>query len=161
MLRVWRRFPFLDLVDPSRARRHLTPGRLPTSAKPAPGFPLPLPATASCSYGARATNPPELAIHMNGRVYDPTLGRFLSADPVVDDREDCQSFNRYSYVNNNPLTFARRIPAPRRHVRIPIERRNNLHNRPNRMAPHFPISRRVRAAREVLFKRSWLPSLPP
>jgi hypothetical protein len=40
---------------------------------------------------------------MNGRVYDPTLGRFLSADPFVDDAGDSQSYNRYSYVNNNPL----------------------------------------------------------
>jgi hypothetical protein len=40
---------------------------------------------------------------MNGRVYDPVLGRFLSADPNVDDARDAQGFNRYSYVGNNPL----------------------------------------------------------
>lgn len=40
---------------------------------------------------------------MNGRVYDPMLGRFLSADPYVDDAGDSQSYNRYSYVSNNPL----------------------------------------------------------
>jgi hypothetical protein len=40
---------------------------------------------------------------MNGRVYDPTLGRFLSADPYVDGVSDAQGFNRYSYVGNNPL----------------------------------------------------------
>lgn len=42
-------------------------------------------------------------IHMNGRVYDPILGRFLSADPFVDNAGDAQSWNRYSYVSNNPL----------------------------------------------------------
>ena len=42
-------------------------------------------------------------IHMNGRVYDPVLARFLSADPFVDSTTDAQSFNRYSYVNNNPM----------------------------------------------------------
>jgi RHS repeat-associated protein len=42
-------------------------------------------------------------IHMNGRVYDPVLGRFLSADPFVGDEYDSQDFNRYSYVGNNPL----------------------------------------------------------
>lgn len=42
-------------------------------------------------------------IHMNGRVYDPTLGRFLSPDPFVESSADAQSFNRYSYVGNNPL----------------------------------------------------------
>jgi hypothetical protein len=40
---------------------------------------------------------------MNGRVYDPVLGRFLSADPTVDGVEDAQGFNRYSYVGNNPM----------------------------------------------------------
>lgn len=40
---------------------------------------------------------------MNGRVYDPTLGRFLSADPNIDGAEDAQGYNRYSYVGNNPL----------------------------------------------------------
>ncbi|MCW8997245.1 MAG: hypothetical protein OQK04_00835, partial [Kangiellaceae bacterium] len=42
-------------------------------------------------------------IHMNGRVYDPRLGRFLSADPFVQTAENLQNFNRYSYVLNNPL----------------------------------------------------------
>jgi len=44
-------------------------------------------------------------IHMNGRVYDPELGRFLSADPFVQYKQNLQSFNRYSYVLNNPLSF--------------------------------------------------------
>ncbi|MGH7462870.1 MAG: RHS repeat domain-containing protein, partial [Longimicrobiales bacterium] len=44
-------------------------------------------------------------VHMNGRVYDPRLGRFISADPYVPDALDTQSFNRYSYVNNNPLSY--------------------------------------------------------
>ncbi|QYF94840.1 RHS repeat-associated core domain-containing protein [Massilia sp. PAMC28688] len=43
-------------------------------------------------------------IHMNGRVYDPMLGRFLSADPTVPDAGDMQSLNRYAYTRNNPLT---------------------------------------------------------
>ncbi|MGH8321418.1 MAG: RHS repeat-associated core domain-containing protein, partial [Gammaproteobacteria bacterium] len=43
-------------------------------------------------------------IHMNGRVYDPQIGRFISADPTVPDPFDSQSFNRYSYVENNPLS---------------------------------------------------------
>ncbi len=43
-------------------------------------------------------------IHMNGRVYDPTIGRFLSADPLVKGRIAGQNLNRYSYVGNNPLS---------------------------------------------------------
>ncbi len=42
-------------------------------------------------------------IHMNGRVYDPAMGRFIQADPVLD--AGIQGLNRYSYALNNPLTF--------------------------------------------------------
>ena len=44
-------------------------------------------------------------IHMNGRVYDPILGRFISADPVIQDATDSQAYNRYAYVRNNPLSL--------------------------------------------------------
>lgn len=43
--------------------------------------------------------------HMNGRVYDQVLGRFLSADPFIDGAGSTQGWNRYSYVHNNPLSF--------------------------------------------------------
>jgi len=45
-------------------------------------------------------------VHMNGRVADPHLGRFISADPFIDGVTSSQGFNRYSYVANNPLTFS-------------------------------------------------------
>jgi len=44
-------------------------------------------------------------IHMNGRVYDAELGRFLSADKYIQAPYNTQSFNRYSYVWNNPLKY--------------------------------------------------------
>ncbi len=44
-------------------------------------------------------------VHMGGRVYDPGLGRFLSADLFVQSPYSSQSFNRYSYVANNPLSY--------------------------------------------------------
>ena len=44
-------------------------------------------------------------VHMNGRVYDPLLGRFLSADPLLQDPMNSQSYNRYSYVLNNPTNM--------------------------------------------------------
>lgn len=44
-------------------------------------------------------------VHMNGRIYDPVIGRFLSADPIVQAPENTQSYNRYSYVFNNPLKY--------------------------------------------------------
>ncbi len=44
-------------------------------------------------------------IHMNGRVYDATLARFISADPHIQDSSLSQNYNRYSYVLNNPLKY--------------------------------------------------------
>jgi RHS repeat-associated protein len=44
-------------------------------------------------------------IHMQGRIYDARLGRFVQADPIVQDATDLQAYNRYSYVRNNPLTL--------------------------------------------------------
>ena len=42
-------------------------------------------------------------VHMNGRIYDAKLARFLQADPFIQDPMNTQSLNRYSYVINNPL----------------------------------------------------------
>jgi RHS repeat-associated protein len=44
-------------------------------------------------------------IHMNGRIYDPLLGRFLQPDPIVQQAYTPQNWNPYSYVLNNPLSF--------------------------------------------------------
>ena len=42
---------------------------------------------------------------MNGRIYDPTLGRFLQPDPVIQDPGNPQNWNAYSYVFNNPYRY--------------------------------------------------------
>jgi RHS repeat-associated protein len=44
-------------------------------------------------------------INMQGRMYDPALGRFLSPDPLVGNPAFSQSWNSYSYVLNSPLNF--------------------------------------------------------
>lgn len=44
-------------------------------------------------------------IHMNGRLYDPKLHRFLQPDNFVQDPHNTQSFNRYGYCWNNPLKY--------------------------------------------------------
>ncbi|WP_018566667.1 ricin-type beta-trefoil lectin domain protein [Streptomyces sp. PsTaAH-124] len=42
---------------------------------------------------------------LGARLYDPVVGRFLSADPVVD-LNDVQQSNGYAYAHNNPVTFS-------------------------------------------------------
>jgi RHS repeat-associated protein len=44
-------------------------------------------------------------IYMNARWYLPGLGRFISADTLVPNPSNPQSYNRYSYTNNNPLLY--------------------------------------------------------
>src|SRR5262249_33311313 len=44
-------------------------------------------------------------VHLNGRVYDPLIGRMISADPFVPGALNGQAWNRYSYVGNDPLAF--------------------------------------------------------
>ncbi len=43
-------------------------------------------------------------IHMNGRVYDYRMGRFLSVDPIISNPANSQAINPYSYIGNNPLS---------------------------------------------------------
>lgn len=44
-------------------------------------------------------------INMNGRMYDPNMGRFLNPDPYVQSPSNPQNYNRYSYCLNNPLKY--------------------------------------------------------
>ncbi len=44
-------------------------------------------------------------IHMNGRVYDAEMRRFLSPDPVNGLPGNTQSYNRFSYVLNSPPNY--------------------------------------------------------
>ena len=44
-------------------------------------------------------------INMGGRMYDPFVGRFVSADPIVQSPDLSQSLNRYAYCANNPLSL--------------------------------------------------------
>ncbi|CAM2005565.1 SpvB/TcaC N-terminal domain-containing protein [Acanthopleuribacter pedis] len=41
-------------------------------------------------------------IHMNGRVYDPVIGRFMTPDPIRQFPYHLQGVNPYSYILNNP-----------------------------------------------------------
>jgi RHS repeat-associated protein len=73
-------------------------------------------------------------IHMNGRIYDPTLGIFLQADPFIQDPFNLQSYNRYVYCMSGPVSctdptgyfsFSKLIKAIRHFLRHPSL--NSLH----------------------------------
>ncbi|MFI1936631.1 RHS repeat-associated core domain-containing protein [Streptomyces purpureus] len=61
----------------------------------------------STDFGPRGfvggTNDPTGLTHLGAREYDPTLGRFLSVDPIID-HDDPAQMNAYSYAHNNPVT---------------------------------------------------------
>lgn len=42
-------------------------------------------------------------VHMNGRIFDPLIGRFMQPDPFIQDPSNLQNFNRYGYCFNSPL----------------------------------------------------------
>jgi RHS repeat-associated protein len=42
-------------------------------------------------------------IHMGGRIYDPTIRRMIQSDPIVQAPEQILSYNRYSYIWNDPI----------------------------------------------------------
>ncbi|MFV2022030.1 polymorphic toxin-type HINT domain-containing protein, partial [Micromonospora sp. LOL_023] len=42
--------------------------------------------------------------HIGARHYDPTQGRFISVDPLVNP-DNPQTLNAYAYANNNPTTY--------------------------------------------------------
>ena len=46
--------------------------------------------------------PPRGGGGINGRIYDPELGRFLSPDPFIHSPGNSQAWGAYTYVLNNP-----------------------------------------------------------
>lgn len=53
-------------------------------------------------------------MYYNARYYDATLGRFISADTMVQDEDDPQDLNAYSYCSNNPVNYN----DPTGHIRV-------------------------------------------
>jgi RHS repeat-associated protein len=43
--------------------------------------------------------------YYNARYYDPALGRFVQSDTVIPQPNSVQGYDRYAYVNNNPLRY--------------------------------------------------------
>jgi len=51
------------------------------------------------------TTGPAGLVHLGAREYDPAIGRFVSADPIVD-ATDPQQMHGYSYANGSPVTLS-------------------------------------------------------
>jgi RHS repeat-associated protein len=79
------------------------PGQLPVAQSPQPEGERPGSNLARGFTGHEMLDDVGL-IHMNGRLYDPALGRMCAADPYVQTPENIQNYNRYSYALNNPLS---------------------------------------------------------
>ena len=56
-------------------------------------------------FTGKRLNPKTDLYYLGDRYYDPSIGRFLQADPIVPDPGSPQSLNRYTYVYNNPLRY--------------------------------------------------------
>lgn len=56
-------------------------------------------------YTGHVMDAPTGLTYMQQRYYDPTIGRFLSVDPVMADGNTGGNFNRYKYASNNPYRF--------------------------------------------------------
>lgn len=62
-------------------------------------------AQTSRGYTGQEQMPEVCLVNYNARIYDPQIGRFLSGDPKLQDINNLQDFNRYTYVYNNPLSL--------------------------------------------------------
>lgn len=58
---------------------------------------------ATVGFTGRDHDPELDLVDLGGRLYDPRIARFLTADPFVQAPADTRSHNRYSYAWNNPL----------------------------------------------------------
>jgi RHS repeat-associated protein len=56
-------------------------------------------------FHGKGQDPETGLLYFGARYYDPTLGRFLSIDPVAWRDGDIHGFNRYGFANNNPYRF--------------------------------------------------------
>ena len=59
--------------------------------------------TTSYHFAGEQTDPTAGLINLRARTYDPRIGRFLSRDSLITAGQFTQGFNRYTYVENNPI----------------------------------------------------------
>src|SRR3546814_584484 len=63
------------------------------------------PATDGPGYTGHVTDAATGLVYMQQRYYDPSVGRFISTDPIAARSGSRGQFNRYWYANNNPYKF--------------------------------------------------------
>ena len=63
------------------------------------------PAPNGPGYTGHVNDPDTGLVYMQARYYDPSVGRFLSVDPIGPSPGNTFNFNRYDYANNNPYKF--------------------------------------------------------
>jgi len=73
-------------------------GEVRTAGRPVAGL-------TARTYTGQAVDEATGLMFYNARWYDPALGRFISADPVVSEPGNPQSLNRFAYVLGNPLRY--------------------------------------------------------
>lgn len=56
-------------------------------------------------YTGHVNDPDTGLVYMQARYYDPSVGRFLSTDPVGPHPGNEFNFNRYNYANDNPIRY--------------------------------------------------------
>ncbi|HEY1629800.1 MAG TPA: RHS repeat-associated core domain-containing protein, partial [Rhizomicrobium sp.] len=88
-----------DAYDPWGKARDATTGADDTTcSKPTQSF-------STRGYTGHEEMPDVCLVNMNARIYDPSIGRFMSPDDVVSGPYNGQNWNRYTYVDNNPLSY--------------------------------------------------------
>ncbi|HEX7338625.1 MAG TPA: RHS repeat-associated core domain-containing protein [Rhodanobacteraceae bacterium] len=58
---------------------------------------------AGPGYTGHVNDPDSGLVYMQQRYYDPTIGRFISPDPISPTPGNIYNFNRFAYANNNPI----------------------------------------------------------
>jgi RHS repeat-associated protein len=66
---------------------------------------LPSQSFSTRGYTGHEEMPDLCLVNMNARIYDPVIGRFMSPDDMITDAYNGQNYNRYTYVDDNPLSY--------------------------------------------------------
>ena len=61
--------------------------------------------TSNYKFTDQELDPESGLYNYNARLYDPIIGKFVTADTIVPDPSNPQTLNRYSYCINNPLLY--------------------------------------------------------